>query len=254
MNGNNHTKCPLGYHHTDTVVISDFHAGSKNFKAGKLAKFLGILLECPPHRLIIAGDAFELWSTNYKNIGPAEHRIMQKIFELSEVGTKIVYIPGNHDRAFRAFRAFTFGQVKIRFEYVIRIGRKRYIVMHGDEFDSFTRNHVIISLILDQVYVLMVKLSAFMKRFFGIRTSVSKLKHTETYSELVEKIRALAIRYARSRDADGIIIGHTHWPELVESPDGVVYANAGDWLDDCTYVIVSEEGLKLETFKNGNGA
>lgn len=238
----------LKYQKNDTIVISDFHLGTKNAKVEKLSHFLGMLLENPPKRVIVAGDAFEFWSTNYKNIGAHEHQVVTKLAKLSEAGTKIVYIPGNHDRAFRAFSRFTFGKIKIRPEYIIRHDHRKYLVLHGDEFDSFTRNHVIMSILLDQLYIFLVKASAFVRRFFGKRKSLSSKKNSHKYAEIVEGIRALALAYARSRKLDGIVMGHTHWPEIVQNPDGLVYANAGDWLDSCSYVVVGDE-VRLEYFK-----
>ncbi|KKQ15453.1 MAG: Metallo-phosphoesterase protein, partial [Candidatus Moranbacteria bacterium GW2011_GWE1_36_7] len=168
--------------------------------------------------------------------GSDEHRVIKLVAALSEKGTKIVYIPGNHDRAFRAFFEFTFGKIKLRNEYVIRHDHKKYLVMHGDEFDAFTRNHVVISILLDQFYVLLVRLSAFLKIFSRSKKSLSANKNSKKYA------------YARSRKMDGIIIGHTHWPELMDNPHGVAFANSGDWMDSCSYIVVGET-LKLEYYK-----
>jgi UDP-2,3-diacylglucosamine pyrophosphatase LpxH len=242
------TKMELKYHKEDTIIISDLHLGSKNCQAHRLGNFLHKLLENNPHRLILDGDVFELWSTNYKNIEAPEHRVVKLIAALSEKGTKIVYIPGNHDRAFRAFFKFTFGKIKMRNEYIIRHNHKKYLVMHGDEFDAFTRNHVIISILLDQAYILLVKLSKFIKIFSRSRRSLSAAKRSKKYAEIVSRIRALALSYARSRKMDGIIIGHSHWPEILSDPDGVTYINSGDWLDSCTYVVIGNT-LRLEYYK-----
>lgn len=238
------------YKNRDTIIISDLHLGSRNSSVKKLCSFLHELLDNPPYRLIIDGDAFEMWSTNFKNIGKDEHRFINLVTYLSEKGTKIVYIPGNHDRVFRAFNfsRFTFGKIKVRNEYIIRHNRKKYLVVHGDEFDAFTRNHVVISILVDQLYIVLVKINAFIRRFFGPGKSLSATKHSKKYAEMVEKIRALALAYARSRKMDGIIIGHSHWPEIVRGPDGLVYANSGDWLESCSYVVVGDR-ITLNYYK-----
>lgn len=231
----------LNYKKTDTLVISDVHLGSTKSKADRLFHFLDMLLKNPPNRLIVAGDLFELWSTNYKDILKYEYKIIRKIFDLSEQGVKVVYIPGNHDRAFRAFEFFTLGKIKIRNEYVIKDNHKRYLVMHGDEFDAFTRNHVVISILLDQLYVFLIKWSGFLKRHFGINTSVVKDKNSKKYQKIIKKIRRAALTYARSRGMDGIIIGHTHNPDIFQDKDEKIYINSGDWVDNCSYVVISNE-------------
>lgn len=238
----------LNYRKGDTIVMSDFHLGSHKSKPHEITKFLSELLKNPPHRLILAGDMFEFWSANYKNIGTQEHHIVKLIAELSEQGTKIVYIPGNHDRAFRAFAKFTFGKIKLRNEYVVRQDHKKYLVMHGDEFDAFTRNHAVMSILLDQLYIFLIKASAFLGTYSKSKASLSSLKHSKKYAETIGKIRNLAFAYARSRKLSGIIIGHSHWPELVTDPDGVVYANSGDWVENCSYVVIGDE-MRLEYFK-----
>lgn len=238
----------LEYKKNDTIVISDFHLGNRRSRPEKVNGFLAELLKEPPKRLVIAGDAFELWSQSYKEIGAEEHRIIKMVMELSEAGTKVVYIPGNHDRAFRAFFKFTFGKLKMRNEYVIHHNHKKYLVTHGDEFDAFTRNHAIIGLLLDQLYVVLVRINKFLRIFSRSKKSLSGLKSSKRYAETVEKIRNLAISYARSRKMSGIIIGHTHWPETVSSPKGIVYVNSGDWLENFSYVVVGDE-VELKYYK-----
>ena len=238
----------LGYKKEDTIIISDFHLGSGKSSTKELAVFLTELLKNPPRRVVVAGDAFEFWSTNYKQIGVPEHKIITLLAQLSEKETKIVYIPGNHDRAFRAFKKFTFGKIKIRNEYTINYGNEKYLVMHGDEFDTFTRNHIIISILLDQLYVLLVKFNKILKRFVGSKKSLSAKKYSHRYIEIVGNIRTLALAYARSKKVDGIIIGHTHWPEIFTAPDGMIYANSGDWIDSLSYIVVGDS-IQLKYFK-----
>ncbi len=196
---------------------------------------------------MIAGDLFELWSTNFKPIGEIEYKIIRKIIELSQNGIKVVYIPGNHDRAFQTFKKITLGEIKIRDEYLVHCGHKKYLVIHGDEFDVFTRNHIIISLLLDQLYYRLVKLENWLKRFLGINIPLANKKNSKNYQKVVKKIRSAALAYAHSKKVDGIIIGHTHWPEIFEDKKKMIYVNAGDWLESCSYAVVDEK-IKLENF------
>lgn len=232
----------------DTLVVSDIHLGTKDSKTEKFYDFLSLLLENKPKRLVIAGDLFELWSTDFKKIGEMEYRIIRRIIELSQNGIKVVYIPGNHDRAFSAFKKITMGEIKLRDEYIIKNYHKKYLVIHGDEFDFFTRNHIIISIMLDQVLVFLVKIGNILKKFFNVNISVAAKKNSKNYQKIVKKIRNAALAYAKSRKVDGIVTGHTHWPEIFENKNGIIYANAGDWLDVCTYVVVGEK-TKVEYFQ-----
>jgi len=232
----------------DTIVFSDVHMGRIDNKAEKLYAFLCLVLKNPPRRVIVAGDLFELWSTNYKKIGKYEYKVIRKIIELSENDIKVVYIPGNHDRAFNAFRKIAIGKIKIQSEYIIKNDKKKFIVIHGDEFDAFTRNHIILSLIIDRFYVFLIKISSFFKTIIGFNISVYDKKKSSSYKKIVQKIKKAALVYADSRKLDGIIIGHTHWPEVFTNIDNIIYANAGDWLENCSYLVVDGD-IKLKYFK-----
>ena len=232
----------------DTIVISDIHIGNKNNQVKKLCDFLDLVQKNPPHRLIMDGDLFELWSTNYKDMDNYDYKVIRELIKLPEKGIKVVFIPGNHDRAFRAFKKIRVGQIKIQNEYIIKEHKKKYVVLHGDEFDAFTRNHIILSLMIDKMYVFLIKISSFLKWLLKFNASLYAKKETARYNKAVKKIKKAALKYARSMDMDGIIIGHTHWPDLFTDIDDVIYANAGDWIDSCSYVVVGSE-VKLEYFK-----
>lgn len=239
----------LNYKKSDTIIISDLHIGSRASQTEKLSQFLDALLENPPCRLIINGDAFELWSTDYKKMGKSEYECVRKAIELSENGVKLVYIPGNHDRAAMGFRKLTLGKIKILNEYILEKNGGKYVVMHGDEFDAFVRNHIIITLLIDQLYYLLVKAAAFFKRLIGYNVSIADKKNSKRYLKYVEKIKRAALAYARSRKVNGIIIGHSHYPETYRNPSGIIYANSGDWVESCSYVVVGSE-VRLEYFKS----
>ena len=198
----------------DTIVISDVHIGIKNNQTEKLCQFLDLVLDNPPHRLIVDGDLFELWSTNYKEMDNYDYQIIRKLIKLPEKNIKMVFIPGNHDRAFRAFRKIKVGKIKIQNEYIIKEHKKKYVVLHGDEFDAFTRHHIILSIMIDKMYVGLIKMTSFFKWLFRINLSLYAKKHTSKYNNLVIKIKKAALKYAKSMDMDGIVIGHTHWPEI----------------------------------------
>ncbi len=224
----------------DTVIISDIHLGSQKIRVKKLYNFLNDLLDISPKRLIINGDLFEFWSANYRKIGPEEYRIIRKFLELSQNGIKLVYIPGNHDRAFRGFRKFTIGKVKIRNEYVVKSNGKRFLVVHGDEFDAFIRNNIVVSLVLDKFYYLLIKFNSFWKKILLLNNPISTQKYSSHYRKVTEKIKKAALAYARSRNMDGIVIGHTHWPEIFEDQKNILYINSGDWIESRSYAVIKK--------------
>lgn len=231
----------------DTLVISDVHIGIRNNQVKKLCNFLNLVLENPPKRVVVNGDLFELWSANYKSMDIYDYKVIRRLIKLSEIGIKLVFIPGNHDWAFRAFKTIHIGKIKILNEYAIDDYKKKYVVLHGDEFDAFTRNNIVLSLLIDKLYLLLIKATAFLKRLFRMNFALYARNHSEKYKKQVARIKKAALKYAHSAKVDGIIIGHTHWPEIFIDIDGVIYANSGDWLDNCSYLVVGEE-IKLHYY------
>ena len=56
-----------------------------------------------------------------------------------------------------------------------------------------------------------------------------------------------------NEDADVFIMGHTHNPEVLIWVDKYekikTYINSGDWIDNCTYVIVKDGQVRLRKFE-----
>jgi UDP-2,3-diacylglucosamine pyrophosphatase LpxH len=46
---------------------------------------------------------------------------------------------------------------------------------------------------------------------------------------------------AKRRDADGVICGHIHHPE-VSHIDGILYGNCGDWVESCSALVEHPDG------------
>ena len=84
-----------------TLFISDLHIGSKGFNSNEFMTFIRNI-ECD--KLVLVGDIIDFWALKRKIYWPQEHsNVIQKLLKMSKNGTKIVYIPGNHDEVLRDF-------------------------------------------------------------------------------------------------------------------------------------------------------
>jgi predicted phosphodiesterase len=54
----------------------------------------------------------------------------------------------------------------------------------------------------------------------------------------------VASRVLSGADLDLLVYGHSHVPHL-ERIGGGVYANAGTWMDDTTYLTIDEDAVRL---------
>ena len=229
-----------------SVFISDVHLGFRGCRASFLLDFLRNV-EC--EQLYLVGDIIDLWSLERTFYWPQQHNdVIRTLLGKAKNGTRVIYIPGNHDRSLRDFDGWVLGNVEIRREVVHEAADgRRFLVLHGDEFDSVIRASPLLESLGCQAYAFVLGLNRVvnaMRRRLGYPYwSVAaflkhKVKNAVQYIDNFE--RAVACE-ARRRRVDGMICGHIHRPEIVDI-DGVLYCNDGDWVENCTALIEDESG------------
>ena len=226
--------------------ISDTHLGNKDCKASYLLDFLDNL-EC--NTLYLVGDIIDIWSLSKSFHWPPLHsQILRKLIDKSRDGCKIIYVPGNHDLSFREYISENFGGIEVHRNYVHTSPHgKRYIIMHGDEFDNVIRFNPLLKIIGDHAYDFLLFLNRcnaglrkWLRRDYWslagyIKTRIGKaMKAITTYENA-------ALDMARTQGFDGIICGHIHHPNL-RYENGTLYCNDGDWIENCTSMIEHHDG------------
>jgi UDP-2,3-diacylglucosamine pyrophosphatase LpxH len=229
-----------------SVFISDIHLGSRDCRADLVLDFLR---RVQPDELILVGDIIDLWSLRRSFYWPQSHSdILRTILGMATHGTRIIYVPGNHDEQFRQMCGISFGNLAMHREYVHETQRgQRLLVLHGDEFDGVVQcNRWLLALgngLYDVVLGLNRGLNALRHRFgYGYWSLAGYLKsRVGNAMSYVHSFEAAAAREARRRGLDGIICGHIHRPEIADI-DGVLYCNDGDWVDSCSALVESRAG------------
>ncbi len=91
--------------------------------------------------LFLVGDIIDVWSMQKSMFWPQSHNnVLRTILGKAKRGTKVIFIPGNHDEVFRDFDGAVFGNLEIHREYIHEgADGRRMLVMHGDEFDSVVK-------------------------------------------------------------------------------------------------------------------
>ena len=120
------------------LFISDLHLGTKACQAEALLDFL----RChDASHLYLIGDIVDFWRIKRGIYWPQSHNdVLQKLLRKVRKGCRIIYIPGNHDEAIRDYCGASFGGVEIHHDIVHTASDgRRYLVMHGDEFDVVVR-------------------------------------------------------------------------------------------------------------------
>ena len=82
----------LGYR---TIWISDSHLGTQGSRADALLHFLK---HTRSETLYLVGDIVDGWQLEKRFFWPQEHDdVIQKLLRKARHGTRVIYIPGNHD-------------------------------------------------------------------------------------------------------------------------------------------------------------
>ncbi|GAB6054493.1 UDP-2,3-diacylglucosamine diphosphatase [Magnetospira thiophila] len=232
--------------HYRTIWISDIHLGTRGCKAEFLLDFLR---HTESDYLYLVGDIIDNWRLSRKWEWQQSHNdVIQKILRKARKGTKVYYIPGNHDESFRDFARHRFGNVAIQTEIIhTAADKKRYLVLHGDQFDAVVKYAKWLALIGDWAYEFLLEANHWLnvvRRKLGFRYwSLSAfLKHkVKNAVEYISRYEEAVVGEARRRGVDGVVCGHIHATALFDM-GGILYANDGDWVESCTALVEHPDG------------
>ncbi len=238
-----------GQRHHRTVFVSDVHLGTKACKAEALADFLA-RNSCDT--LFLVGDIVDGWRLRQRWYWPRAHdRVLEAILHKIDAGTRVIYVPGNHDEVFRDYCGRDIAGVQIMRETVhITADGRRLLVLHGDQFDAVIAYAKWLALLGDRAYSLAIELNEWchaLRRLLGLEYwSLSaflkqKVKNALEYICRFENAVACEVR---ARGLDGVVCGHIHHA-AAKSIGGILYLNDGDWVESCTALVEDRRG-KLE--------
>jgi UDP-2,3-diacylglucosamine pyrophosphatase LpxH len=229
-----------------TVFISDVHLGAKTCQADRLLAFLRDL---EADVIYLVGDIVDGWQLKTGWYWPQPHNdVVQKLLRKARKGTRLIYVPGNHDEFLRNYFGTHFGGIEVVADAVhVAADGRRYLVTHGDRFDLVVKHARWLSLFGDQANVLAMtinKVTNWFRRRFGLGywslSGWAKLKLKKAVNYIGDFEQALAAEARRHR-CDGVICGHIHHPANRDIA-GVHYINCGDWIESCTVVVETLNG------------
>jgi UDP-2,3-diacylglucosamine pyrophosphatase LpxH len=228
-----------------SVFLSDLHLGSTSARSAEVASFLKHV-EC--EHLYLVGDIIDMWRLRSRWHWPQEHnQAVQRVLKLAKRGTKVHYIPGNHDEAARQYIGVTFGGVEIvrDAEHTTADGR-RLLVTHGDQFDLVVRHHRLLSMTGAIAYDKLVTVS---RHYNQVRAAMGlpywslsqyvKLKVKSACTHIA-RFEETLLKEAERRGFDGVVCGHIHKAEI--RPGKVAYYNCGDWVETCSALVEHDDG------------
>ena len=218
-----------------TVFLSDIHLGTRGCQAALLLDFIRGM-EC--ESLYLVGDIIDGWKLKSGWYWPQSHNdVVQKVLRMARKGTRVIYIPGNHDDRVRDFCGVHFGGVIVARDAIFETAAgRRYLVTHGDEFDGVIHHAKWLAFLGDWAYRALLSLNTtwnLVRRRMGFGywslSAFVKVK-VKNALQFIENFEAAVADEARRRGVDGVICGHIHKAER-RMIGGVEYINDGDWVE-----------------------
>ncbi len=236
-----------------TIWISDLHIGSTQCQADVLLDFLKYN---DSEKLYLVGDIIDFWSLSKKMYWPREHNtVIQKILRKARQGTQIIYVPGNHDENVRDYDNYVFGDIIVKISDIHTTAQgKRFLIVHGDEYDAIARHHRWIAKIGSVGYDWLISLNRFLrlfKRLLKIESHFSlaafiKYK-VKNVIQFISNYEETIVHTLKNENLDGVICGHIHHAEI-KHIENFLYINTGDFVESCTAIVEHHDG-ELELIK-----
>jgi len=232
--------------HYQALFISDTHLGTRGAQVDILVDFLKNV-SCDT--LYMVGDIIDGWRLKKAWYWDTTHNdAIRRVLKMAKNGTRVVYIPGNHDEGFRAFVGNNIADVELKMDDVyVSVSGKKYWVLHGDIFDGVVMNAKWLAHLGDWAYAALLRLNTglnFIRRKLGYSywSLSAYLKHkVKNAVEYIGRFEDSVAAEARRRGVDGVICGHIHHAEQ-RMIDGIEYKNDGDWVESCTALAETPEG------------
>lgn len=238
------------------AFISDVHLGTRGSSAEQLSEIIKNL-EC--EIIYLVGDIVDIINLKYKpkNWTKEHTKLIKLLLKKAQRGTKIYYLPGNHDAAVRAVEDLEIGENIVITDEVIHTtkGNKQYIVVHGDVFDLIIQKMTRLAIFGGILYDLLVFTNREYNKWRSKRGlapySLSKKikENVKNAVKVISKFENAAVEYARKRKLEGIICGHIHTPTS-KIIDGIEYWNCGDWVESLSLVVEKRNGLLDHIYYN----
>lgn len=228
------------------IWISDVHLGTRGCKAEMLLDFLR---RTESEYLYLVGDIVDGWRLKRSWYWVQSHNdVVQKVLRKARKGTKVIYVPGNHDEGIRQFGDMQFGGISVVQEAVHEtVDGRKFLVIHGDQFDTVVKYAKWLAHLGDYAYNLLLSLNHWLnvvRRRFGLKYwSLSAfLKHkVKNAVEFIGRFEEMIAAEAGKRGVDGVICGHIHHPQMRRIGD-ILYCNDGDWVETCSALVEHSDG------------
>jgi UDP-2,3-diacylglucosamine pyrophosphatase LpxH len=236
-------------HRYRTVFISDIHLGTKGCQAELLLDFIKT---AEFDTLYLVGDIIDMWRLKQRWWWPAAHNtVVRRIMKMASRGTRVVFIPGNHDDGARQFAGHEFGGIEIALNAThTTVDGRHLLVCHGDQYDLVVQHHRLLSKAGAVAYDLLLVVNRWWNRWRAFRgqpyysLSADIKQSVKKVCQFVSNFEQELVAEARRGGFHGVVCGHIHKSacEADVGGAGIAYYNCGDWVESCTALVEHDDG------------
>lgn len=229
-----------------TGWISDVHLGTRGCQAALLLEFLR---QHEFETLYVVGDLIDGWALRRSIYWPQAHNdVIQKLLRAGRKGTRLVYIPGNHDEFLSGFLG-EYGAVTVQANAIhTTADGRRLLVLHGHELDTVVQNSKWLAHIGDLGYTFLLRLNRpvnWVRRQFGLgywSLSAAAKRSVKNAVNYIGAFESAVVRLAQlEHQVDGVVCGHIHTPAM-RRIGPLEYFNCGDWVESLSALVEEEDG------------
>jgi UDP-2,3-diacylglucosamine pyrophosphatase LpxH len=190
----------------------------------------------------------DIWQLRRGIYWPQQHNdVVQKILRKARKGTRVIYVPGNHDDFLSKFYG-AYGNVVVQKHAIHRCADgRRMLVIHGHELDTVVQNVKWLAFLGDVGYQFLLSLNPainFCRRRFGLgywSLSAYAKKRVKDAVSFIGRFEEEIVRYARKFSVDAVLCGHIHSASIRKIGE-VTYYNSGDWVESCSTLVERHDG------------
>jgi UDP-2,3-diacylglucosamine pyrophosphatase LpxH len=240
-----------------SVILSDIHLGSSHCQADKLLSFLKSLETKDGHgyqieNLFLNGDIIDMTNMNHKIFWTQHRKIIKKFLRMADKNVKVFYLVGNHDfyihEIFKHDFDLDFNGIEFSERHIhIAADEKKYLILHGDQFDGMVKINPWLYKLGDFAYSIMHVINTFqnkIRRLFKIKEwSFAHWVKSKAKSavQFVSNFEQLVVDEAKKEKVDGVCAGHIHIPQDIMIGD-IRYLNSGTWCELTSCIVEHIDG------------
>jgi len=200
--------------------------------------------------IYLLGDVFDFWF-EYKRVVPKGFvRILGKFAELTDSGTNIHIIVGNHDLWMKDY-LYKECNIKIHHKPIeINENNKTLFIGHGDGLGPGEKSYKFMKKIFTNktcqwLYSsLHPNIGLKLAHFFSKKLKEESPEYLGTDKEYLEKF--CKTHYQNNPEINFYIFGHRHLPLDIKISDNCRYINTGDWMNYFSYAVFENENIELQ--------